>query len=726
MGYLTVRNIILCIFLLFISLYPSSLLGAPDPYMPDKYPPSVWYSTGDLIYVYAGIPMESEATIAASFDIFKKYHKPYRMLWRDAQIEWYDTYCNYRPDSQHSGFMKYWAQHNKQNRATELASKAAKERGIEFWGIFPVLDSSGGPSSAQALQGRGAFYVIDKLRQVHPDFAARDRAGIMSIPGPMEFAYPQVRKEFVRRFSELFGPTGAYRFYDGLQFYTYVENFCSRFHNEYIYSAAVDKEYRKRFGVDPKSGKVDVNKYNGIRGEYFTQLLRDIRPVFKKYGKKLSICLDAADPDIPSRWMCGGPPYILPTGRIKMEWRKWIKEELVDEFTIWQGTPDDYRKTVPLVLKAVQGTPVKLSIHTDDNLPDDLKYVLDQGVRLENEQMSAEAGYAEYRPASDIDSSDDMAVLKVINEAIKGIVPVPSAEKAIALLNHKNPSIRRQAANLIGMCKIEQGIPALESSLLTENEDYVRPMYVANLGRVNGPNSVQAIVAALAKHPGMPMELSSVDAFNSMGPERYADIVAAYDNPSPAVRTVIVHEWLRLEEKQPVDAGTKFFGLLVRAAKSDPVDDIRRMAAASLERFQNEDSCRVLYEMLDDKCHANQAKAAFSMASMLPKVSIELRSKVQNKLLTIFNQYGKKSKRSDKDWGWKPVGYTIASGCGRSGRNEMIKTLNSPNKDLAILAWQVLFTKDDGNWDARSPEQVAQDYQHYPGSPGFVPVELDE
>jgi hypothetical protein len=233
-------------------------------------------------------------------------------------------------------------------------------------------------------------------------------------------------------------------------------------------------------------------------------------------------------------------------------------------------------------------------------------------------------------------------------------------------------------------------------------------------------------VSAIAKYPGMPMELSSVDAFNSMGPERYADIAVAYDNPSPAVRTVIVHEWLRLEEKQPVDAGKKFFDLLVRAAKSDPVDDIRRMAAASLERFQNEDSCRVLYEMLDDKCQANQVKAAFSMASMLPKVPDELRSKVQNKLLTIFNQYGKGSKRSDRDWGWKPVGYSIVSGCGTSGRNEMIKILNSPNKDLAVLAWQVLFTKDDGNWDVRSPEQVAQDYKHYPGSPGFVPVELDK
>lgn len=181
-----------------------------------------------------------------------------------------------------------------------------------------------------------------------------------------------------------------------------------------------------------------------------------------------------------------------------------------------------------------------------------------------------------------------------------------------------------------------------------------------------------------------------------------------------------------IDKKQPSDPGESFFDLLVRAAKSDPVDNIRWLATASLERYQTEDSCRVLYGILSDKSQANQTRAASSMTSMLPKVSPELRAKAQDKLLKIFNQYGKHSKRTDAEWGWKPVGNAIAAGCGKSGRNEMIKILNGPNKGLAVLAWQVLFTKDDFNWDPRSPEQVEKDYTHYPGSSRFVPLALDK
>ena len=712
--------------LLLVYVCPIPTWAAYGPYMPEKYPSSVWYSTGDLIYVYAGIPMDSKATIPTSIDVFKKYHNLDRLLWRDAEIEWWDIYGTFNPDSQHARFLKYWAQHNKRNHATELASKAAKDRGIDFWGIFPIFDGPGGPTSAQTLQGGGPFYVIDRFRKAHPDYAAHDRQGVMSIPGPLEFAYPQVRKEYVRRFSELFGPKGAFRFYNGVQFFTYVENFCPRFHDEYIYSPAVDKEYRRLYGVDPGTDQADVDRYNAIRGSYFTQLLRDIRPVFKKYGKKLAICLDAADPDVPQRWMCAGTPYILASGRMKMEWRKWINEGLVDELCIWMGTADEYRQSLPVVLNAVKGSKVKLSVHMDTIIPDDLKYTLDQGVLPEYDHMLAEGGYMSFHPASDIDSSDDMAILTVINEAIKGTVPIPTMEKIIDLLRHKSPSIRRQTANLIGLCKLQACVPAMENALLTENEDYVRPMYVMNLGFVNSPQSVKAIIDAISKHPGLPMELASVDAFNSMGPERYGDIISAYDNPSPAVRRVVVHEWLRLEQKLPADSKRKYYEMLLRAAKNDPVDDIRWMALSSLERFPNDETCRALYDALDDKKQANQTRAASSLTSMLPGVSDSLRSKTLEKLLKIFNRYDKRSKRTDADWGWNPIGRAITVGCGKSGRNEMIKILNSPNKELAALAWRVLFTKDDGGWDLRSREQVADDYRHYPKSPDFIPLTLEK
>ena len=92
------RILLIGLFLLIIC--SAQLCAHPaGPYRPDLYPPSVWYSTGDLIYVYDGIPMDSAATINSTFDCFKSYCNASRVLWRDAQIEWYGAYLNLRQDS---------------------------------------------------------------------------------------------------------------------------------------------------------------------------------------------------------------------------------------------------------------------------------------------------------------------------------------------------------------------------------------------------------------------------------------------------------------------------------------------------------------------------------------------------------------------------------------------------------------------------------------------------
>lgn len=995
MAHTTIRSFLAGLIIL-LTYSNQSWAHPAGPYRPDLYPPSVWYSTGDMIYVYDAIPAESQATINATFDAFKKYHNANRIYWRDAQIEWYETYLNSRTDSWLDDFYSYWGEHNRQNGATALAKTAAESRGIEFWGVMPLFDISGGPAAAQSLNGNGPFSYEDPIRHYDPDpsmyvnmvggdnaytlrydavsrelkydldpdneggingtnlgictgpdvngddvsdvyvagyysanvvvydgktgaylsqfvaagsggisrimgiafgpdgnfyaasclegavyrydgrtgayidrfvtglsnptglawgtdahlyvatigddrireydaagdllgvlggiapvdpyaltvspdgklyvasrgsnsvlccdtttgilgafvpsgrgglslpqglafgpditgdgagdlyvtsfgnrkvlryngatgafideyatttlapsgitfsharYAATDRKGITSIPGTLEYAYPEVRAEYVRRFNYMFNEAnGPFRFYDGLQFYTYVENFCPRFQDEYIYSDAVDKEYFKRYGVDPKNSSVDLAAYNTIRGEYLTQFLRDIRPVFLAHNKKLCIAIDAANPDVPCRWACGGAPYILPTGRIKMEWRKWIAEGLVDELTIWVGTDDELRATVPVVLAAVQGTPVKLSIHTN-NLPDDLKYVLDMGVQLENEQMSADGGYPSTAPFNytpvpgDIDSSDAMKVQAVLYECVevglgRSSMTLPSASKVIGKLSHSNPNIRRMAANALGICRMSGAESALRQRLAVEPETYVKTVIIANLGRVSTSYSVGAICQAVTAEPVFPMMLAASDAFTIMPTARYGDIAEGYTWLSPTVRRAVLISNITAKNS------TEAFTLLQNAGLNDADWKVRFEAARKLATYPTAESFNTLYAMLDDPSGAVSSRAALALGSTIR--SGEQIGQAATRLRDRFFEYGDGSLRPDKAYGWKYVGYTL-NNCGLTGHGYMLNFLNDTSrKDLGALAWQVLYMSDDGGWDPRSPEQVAEDYTHYP------------
>ena len=75
----------------------------------------------------------------------------------------------------------------------------------------------------------------------------------------------------------------------------------SHYTDEFIYSDIACDQYKKMYGVDPRKEPFDLEKYYAIRGEYITQYLRELRPLFKKYGKKLALVLNADNLDLPQR-----------------------------------------------------------------------------------------------------------------------------------------------------------------------------------------------------------------------------------------------------------------------------------------------------------------------------------------------------------------------------------------------------------------------------------------
>src|SRR6185295_17653024 len=97
--------------------------------------------------------------------------------------------------------------------------------------------------------------------------------------------------------------------YDGLFLYSFIENKECHYTDEYIYSGIACADYQKRYGVDPRTHAFDIEKYYALRGEYITQYLRELRPLYRKYHKKLAIALNGDNLEWPQKWLAGAADW---------------------------------------------------------------------------------------------------------------------------------------------------------------------------------------------------------------------------------------------------------------------------------------------------------------------------------------------------------------------------------------------------------------------------------
>ena len=685
-----------------------------------EYPVSMWYSTGDALFEYKWMPMDSEVMINAAFDIIQKRYNVERILWRDANIEWVVRWDKERPFSYYTDATNDWIKTNRENRTTEFAEKAARARGMKFWGIFHLFDY-GGRASTGAGWGIGPFHSYDPWLIEHPEYCLWDRAGITFLTGIIEYGYPEVRKEYVRRMEEMF--KGPFSRYDGLFIYNYLEHQAVHFTDEYIYSDIACKEYKKQYGVDPRTEPFDLDKYYEIRGEYITQFLRDLRPLFKKYNKKLAMVLNPVNLEWPMRWMRFD---ILHQGRVKWDWRTWVKEGLVDELHVWGGVPAEKRYTaVQEILKVTKDTPVKVTVVSGE-FPESMQYLYSEGVRrLAYASSRNEDGYAEKCPVSDLTSDDPLSVLSVVRQIRQRELDVP-VEKITALLTHTNPMVRRQAARVIGELQIQAGVPALEKRAVEETESTVKAMVIDSLGKINSPDSVAAITKGFSNLPTWSVRRASIVALSRMGLEHYAQIVKAFDSDDPLLRAMLMESIYDCENPDKNLVNYPLIWELYNLAKKgvkDPSPKVRWQALYSISAFPNSGAIDVCLEALDDPVDEVQNRAATSIKLILQTAfftSADKRQRLLDKLLEKYNEFGPNCKRTDADWGWRPIGDAIRDSFGTKGKNALINILNGKNTELAKLTWQVLFLPEDMKWYPISREEMESRYRYYPGRPDHI------
>ena len=646
-------------------------------------------STGDNLFYYKWFPIDSPAGIGASFDIFKSHYNVDRIIWRGAQAQWManDNVFRPEPEETHDLYVMEMDLETK-DRLSHRGAEEAKKRGLAYWGYMPLFEVGAGPE-AVAMMGVGPYNFEEKFRAEHPEFRLYDRAGITS-GGTIEFGYPQVRKAFLDRYEKMLKDGGDFSIYDGIIFYTYVENFFPRFSDQFIFSDIASKEFKARHGVDVYTEDFDTDKYLALRGEYVTQYLREMRQLFDRYGKKLAFYIDAREPEIPMRWP--SYPDILVPGRVKMDWRAWVKEGLVDEIVLRSAST---KEQVQPFLDATNGSKIAVDLLTS-KIPAELGFLRDRGVSRHLWSPELPSDFPpEKRPVTDLGSSDRIAVMSVLRQVRDGELDVP-VEKLTALFGHPDIILRRQAvAAMLGQ-RMTNAIPALEKAAM-DPENSFRTVVIDALGTLHGPNTVAVIGRSLEAYPVFQMRLVARTAWSMMVPERLDDLVALYrQTKSDYVRQTIIELLISKRAVPAIDAVPAMRPLVDDAAGSEnPV--LRAIAATATAYYPDRGSAELLLKMMDDPSETVQNSAVFAIGEVARRLDDrDLREAIFKRLTEQVSLYNEDSKRGDGEWGYRVAMEALIYGFGPRGERHVVALLNGKDLELADRAWRVLFHPNDG------------------------------
>ena len=175
---------------LITAFFALSSLEAAEPII------DVYVSTGDNHFLGSSLPIDSPASIEATFDLFRDVQHARRIYWRGLESScWLET-MHARPENPRSYSFWEWLNELYETVSPDsLAVEAARKRGMEIWGMGSRWDW-GGPADTPGF-GDYPFAYESKLKLEHPEWAPLDRHGARRQGGPIELAYLEARKTLV-------------------------------------------------------------------------------------------------------------------------------------------------------------------------------------------------------------------------------------------------------------------------------------------------------------------------------------------------------------------------------------------------------------------------------------------------------------------------------------------------------------------------------------------------
>jgi hypothetical protein len=274
----------------------------------------------------------SKAKIEESFGKLKEQGFSviyWRMLWEGAPDDEIDKY-SYRVQAEEAQMKKEFENTPYAWDPHELGwpIAVAHRLGMKLY-AWIVPHNMGAPPGAYAELGfapslysyPGAtiyetqFPYQFKFVREHPEYQLVDRKGKRPHYGVLEWAYPEARRYWIGLIKTILDKYDV----DGIYMDTRTECMAPELADQFGFNEPIVEEFQRRYGVDIRKEDFDLENWRELRGAYFTLFLKEASAVIHGKGKPFSLGTARGD-------------YIgFPLGNMKLEWRKWINEKIIDE-----------------------------------------------------------------------------------------------------------------------------------------------------------------------------------------------------------------------------------------------------------------------------------------------------------------------------------------------------------------------------------------------------------
>lgn len=208
----------------------------------------------------------------------------------------------------------------------DVVPALAREAGLTSWLYVSIFDEGWplAPPEVRAVSHHNAMHGRDVAWQsafsaAHPEWMECDREGRPQT-GVLALAFPEVRQHFVGRFTDWMRESE----FEGLFVCLRSQSRPADHADQMGFTQPVRDAYRARFGVDILQEPFDLAAWRALRGRYLTDLLRELRSALVPLGRHLAVGAPRGD--------VLGPPF----GNMTLEWRRWVREGLLDGLVINQ------------------------------------------------------------------------------------------------------------------------------------------------------------------------------------------------------------------------------------------------------------------------------------------------------------------------------------------------------------------------------------------------------
>lgn len=658
---------------------------------PRSFPLQVFCGTGDHLWGRHLEPVDSPATIHAMLEWMSETYSISRIYWRGGQTMMWDEHFRIEQEKLLPYDWTAWKHHLYHDlKINEVVVSAAHQHKMEAFLYMGLFEFGVQPDIGVI----GPYPFEDEIRREHPEWCPVDRWGERRCPGPISFCYPEARKLIIDRYVKNL----KHYNYDGICFYTYVENCGILYEDEFGFNQPIVEEFNQRYpDVNLKRDQLTATQkqyWYACRGKFTTDFLRELKAELSRHGKKLSVIIDAKNPDYVQPWW---GQTVAGSGKIKMDWRLWVREKIVDELWIQLAPTKNQHETLDLVRKECDQYGVKLTVRAIDPFENGWKPYIKSGVTpvavITWKRNGIERFTHQQIDEDSLRSADWKVRLQALTDVESGKLKVTEAQ-AGELASDIHVLVRRRAMYVLAAMKAHSQVATIETGMF-DDESSVRIAATGALAAVHRKESALRIFAALEKDGYFQIKLAAVEALSAMKEQALTVLLEGVKSSHYAVREVSVRALSNLGAAGFVkDVFPSLFATIVNREEDERV---RRHALTGLAglrlKLDQANQDKLMSTLMDlastDTSVLVQLRAARELGSFYVPTTSTGRDQIVECLAAGFRKYGDACQRSDAAYGWRLFGNALLM-CHERGRKQLeAMRLQKDDKWLAWLAYEV-------------------------------------